>query len=96
MSEPAGGSVELHGTAFTGSGLVVFDAVWCPLWNAVVKVLGPQDALLVDVDEHPAVAEMWAVKVVPTVIAVRAGREVQRHSGAVNEKLLRKLRASAG
>src|SRR5690606_2357702 len=87
--------VSVDGTAVAGTGLVVFTASWCPLWKvAVDKVPGAVDVFQVDVDENAALAELWAVKVVPTVVAVRVGREQRRHTGPVDAAALKKLAAA--
>ncbi len=77
--------------------LVLFSAAWC----APCGVLGPimerigRDAagafklVKVDADDAPALMQAWAVRSLPTVVAFRGGKAVDRFVGAIPEAAVR-------
>lgn len=89
---------ETSGVAL-GDGTWVFAAPWSPPWKALARQL--RDELdagvigMVDIDARPEVADRWVIKVVPTVLVVRDGREVQRFVGALSPGRLRRLAGMA-
>ncbi|KAE8216162.1 hypothetical protein CF327_g642 [Tilletia walkeri] len=70
--------------------LIDFSATWCPpckmlspILESVVNRKGSEaDLLVVDVDKEPGLASMFKVRAMPTVVAVRGGKEVSRFVGA--------------
>lgn len=89
----------------TGSGrpcLVEFGSTECTECKKLHRVLaavnprlkGRVDIVVVDVDEHPELADKWRLRVIPTQIFLdKNGQEVGRHEGALSEQeLFSKLR----
>ncbi|TNN12357.1 Thioredoxin [Schistosoma japonicum] len=78
--------------------LVDFHAKWC----GPCKILGPRlenvmksymnSVLLakVDVDQLDTVAEKYKISVVPTVISIKNGKEIERFQGAKEEEFIRR------
>jgi|SRR5579883_732142 len=78
----------------SGLPLVVdFWAPWCgpcqqmaPHYEAAARELEPQVRLAkVDTEAIPALAQRFAIRGIPTMIAFKAGREVARQSGALGK-----------
>ncbi|KAF5400036.1 Thioredoxin X chloroplastic [Paragonimus heterotremus] len=79
--------------------LVDFHATWC----GPCKLLGPRldelmksymDRMLlakVDVDKHDSIAAKYKISAVPTVIAMKNGREVSRFSGLKEKEFIQKM-----
>ncbi len=72
--------------------LVDFTATWCPPCKQMEKVTWPDPqvgewlatravAIQVDVDKEPALAGRFGIQAIPTVVFLRDGAEVDRHTG---------------
>ncbi|CAN5775965.1 hypothetical protein BH09MYX1_BH09MYX1_39850 [soil metagenome] len=76
--------------------LVEFGASWCSPCRALAPVLeelaaksaGAYDIVKVDIDDSPEVAERYAIRGVPTVIAFRDGAPTKRHTGLTDAETL--------
>jgi thioredoxin 1 len=76
--------------------IIKFEAVWCgpcqqmkPIFAKVSQANAADlDFQSVDIDASPAVADSYAVSLLPTVIAVKDGKVVGRITGFKNEKQL--------
>ena len=76
--------------------LVDFWAEWCgpcktlsPLLERMTDEAGGQFELAkVDVDANPELAAQFLVQSIPTVVAIRNGKEVSRFSGALPEQAI--------
>ncbi|CAH8506505.1 unnamed protein product [Schistosoma rodhaini] len=78
--------------------IVDFHAKWC----GPCKILGPRlenimksymnSVLLakVDIDQLDSVAEKYKIKVVPTVISIKNGKEIERFEGNKEEEFIRR------
>lgn len=83
------------GSLSLADGTWLFVATWSPPWRALARQLATEldSGVLnvIDVDDQPEVADRWVIRVVPTVLIVRGGREVQRITGALAPARLRRL-----
>nr|WP_115512245.1 thioredoxin domain-containing protein [Xanthomonas arboricola] len=72
--------------------VVGFWAPWCapclsmaPQFAAAAATLEPQVRLAkVDTDLHPALGTRFGIRSIPTLLVIRGGHEIGRHSGAVS------------
>ncbi|KQQ84796.1 thioredoxin [Xanthomonas sp. Leaf131] len=72
--------------------VVDFWAPWCgpclnmaPQFAAAASLLEPQVRLAkVDTDLHPALGTRFGIRSIPTLLVIRGGSELGRHSGAVS------------
>ena len=72
--------------------LIDFWAPWCgpclsmaPQFEAAAKQLEPQFRLgKVDTEAEPALGPRFAIRSIPTLVLLHAGREIARQSGAVS------------
>ena len=79
--------------------LIDFTATWCgpckmiaPLIDELAdETVGVFKIAKVDIDDAPTIAAKFGVRSVPTLLAVKDGKEVSRHVGANTNKA--KLRA---
>lgn len=77
--------------------LVDFYASWCPPCRAIAPVLDELaaeftdrvDIVKVNIDNAPELAQQFDVQGVPTLVAFRSGREIERMVGAASEPTLR-------
>ena len=76
--------------------LVDFFATWCGPWKVMrptVEALGKEVAgqarvLKIDVDKNEAVANLYRIQSVPTLIIFKKGEIVWRTSGVVEKRVL--------
>ena len=76
--------------------IVDFSATWCgpckmlsPRLDAAVATAGDTvDLAIVDIDENADIADRYGVQAVPTVIAVRDGKVVDKFVGLIDEDKL--------
>jgi thioredoxin 1 len=76
--------------------LVGFGAQWVGVWRPFRDLLEAMEAegtttVVVDVDEHPKVADRYAVVSLPTFVVLQDGREVRRRLGSVSESDVRSM-----
>jgi thioredoxin 2 len=84
--------------------LVDFWAPWCAPCRAFAPVLerfareqaGRFVVLKLDTEEHPGAGSRFGIQAIPTLVAFRGGREVERVSGALPLEELRRFAAAAG
>lgn len=73
-----------------------FFATWCgpcriqsPIIHKIKETLADKvDVQLVDVDEHPDLANKYRISVVPTLIIEKDGKVVERREGVTDEVTL--------
>jgi thioredoxin 2 len=83
--------------------LVDFWAPWCAPCRAFAPVLerfarehaGRFVVLKLDTEQHPAAGARYGIQAIPTLVAFRGGREVERVSGALPLEELRRFAAAA-
>jgi thioredoxin 2 len=83
--------------------LVDFWAPWCAPCRAFAPVLerfareeaGRFVVLKLDTEAHPDAGAKFAIQAIPTLVAFRDGREVERVSGALPLEALRRFAAAA-
>ena len=83
--------------------LVDFWAPWCAPCRAFAPVLerfareeaGRFIVLKLDTEEHPSAGARFGIQAIPTLVAFRAGQEVDRASGALPPVALRRFAETA-
>lgn len=93
---------DAHAVRSTLPLLVDFWAPWCgpcrtmaPQFEAAARSLEPQFRLAkVDTEAEPALGARFAIRSIPTLVLLQAGREIARQSGAIGaEQIVRWTRA---
>ncbi|MDF1823460.1 MAG: thioredoxin family protein [Verrucomicrobiales bacterium] len=77
--------------------ILKFEADWCgpcqqmkPIFEKVSKSLSSKASFqTINVDKQPGLADRYKVSVLPTVIAVKGGKEVDRTTGYMNNLRLK-------
>jgi thioredoxin 2 len=84
--------------------VVDFWAPWCgpclamaPFFEKAARLLEPKLRFAkLDTEEHPAPAARFNIRSIPTMIVFRGGREIGRHSGAMDAATLARWLGSLG
>ncbi|MFI5297086.1 MAG: thioredoxin [Polyangiales bacterium] len=79
--------------------LLDFTATWCgpckqlaPIVDQLAdETVGTYKIAKLDIDEAPATANKYSVRGVPTVVAIKNGKEVARQVGVANKAKLRAM-----
>lgn len=79
--------------------LLDFTATWCgpckqlsPIIDQLAdETAGTYKIAKLDIDEAPATAGKFGVRSVPTVVAIKAGKEVARQLGVANKAKLKSM-----
>ena len=78
--------------------VVDFFATWCgpcrmmaPIFEDVSKNMGEVLFFKVDVDESPMTAKQFGVMSIPTLVAIKNGKEVARNVGLINREDLQEF-----
>ena len=74
--------------------LIDFTATWCGPCKAIApmveelanETIGEYKIAKLDIDEAPATAAKFGIRGVPTLVALKDGKEVARHVGANTSK----------
>lgn len=82
----------------TGITVVKFWAAWCgpckkisPLLDKLEPEFPTIKFLSVDIDRVPSLAQKYKIKMLPTIVILKNGREVNRANGLVLTEPLRKI-----
>lgn len=78
--------------------VVDFFATWCgpcrmmaPIFEDASKQIGEVSFFKVDVDESPKTAKQFGVMSIPTLVAIKNGKEVARNVGLLNREDLQEF-----
>ena len=74
--------------------LIDFNATWCGPCQTMEPIVdkvkdsfrGELEVLRVDVDENSSIAKNFKIKSVPTLILLKSGKPIWRHSGILSKK----------
>ena len=77
--------------------LLIFSAEWCPACTTLKDALAANpdtlsgvSAVFVDIDANADLAQVYGVRVVPTLVMLLADGKQRRYTGAPNVKTLKK------
>jgi thioredoxin len=79
--------------------LLEFSATWCgpcqqvkPEVHAFAEqVKGRAEVVMIDIDQNRALADQYNVHAVPTFIALKHGKEIERISGGIPQSEMRRM-----